>query len=292
MPVSASTLRLLADPSASLGDSAVRALELRLLNAFELRCGGEQVRIPVPAQRLLALLALRARPLRRSYLAGVLWVESTDARASGSLRSALWKLRRTGVRLVDESDHRLGLSPAVAVDVHESEAWAGRVMDPTTSLVEADFDAVLPYGELLPDWYDDWVVLERERLRQVHSHALEAVAHRLLAMERFGAAIAAGLAAVAHEPYRESAHRAVICAHLAEGNRAEAARQYAHYQRLLADGLGLAPSSLMTELVRPISDERSLSSSPRSPGSAAVSRARRAAPGRRSESRPGRRGCP
>jgi len=292
MPASVSTLRLLAEPSApSLGERPAGTAELRLLNAFELRCGGEPVLVPLPAQRLLALLALRGRSLRRSYLAGVLWLDSTESRASGSLRSALWKLRRSHVHLVDESDRRLRLSPLVTVDIRTTEDWAARVLDSSQPLGEADIEAALPFGELLPDWYEDWVAPDRERLRQLHAHALEALAHRLIAARRFGEAIATGLAAVAHEPYRESAHRAVISAHLAEGNRAEAARQFADYSRLQA-GLGLAPSALMIELVRPIPEEANPPSSRRLPDPAGASRARRAAPGRRSGSRPSRRGCP
>src|SRR4029077_18810447 len=52
----------------------------------------------------------------------------------------------------------------------------------------------------------------------------------------------AGLAAVAGEPLRESSHRAVIRAHLADGNVAEAVRQYRLCRRLLNDHLGLEPS--------------------------------------------------
>lgn len=223
--------------------------QLRLLDAFELRCDGQAVRLPLPAQRLLALLALRGRPLRRAYVAGVLWLDSTEARAAGSLRSALWKLRRCGYEVVEETDGRLRLAPAVWVDVHEAQAWAERVLDAGSPIDEADVAAASAAGALLPDWYEDWIALERERLRQIRAHALEALSRRLAEAERFREAIDVGLAAIALEPYRESAHRAVISAHLAEGNGAEAARQYGFYRRLVADGLGLAPSALMLDLV-------------------------------------------
>ena len=151
-----------------------------------------------------------------------------------------------------EKGHRLAPSPALTVDVRESEAWARRVLDPDEELRPGDASAASTRQELLPDWYDDWVALDRERLRQLCAHALEALCTRLVEARRFGEAILVGLAAVAHEPYRESAHRALISAHLAEGNRAEAVRQYAHYRRLLADDLGFAPSELMDELIAPI----------------------------------------
>ena len=225
---------------------------LRLLDGFGLSCGGVTVHLPVPAQRVLALLALRDHPLQRSHVAGLLWLESTEARASGSLRSALWKLRQAHPELVREHDHRLELSPLVDVDVRHAEAWAHRVLHAEEEVAAADVAAVSIFQELLPDWYDDWVALDRERLRQLRAHALERLCERLAAGRRFGEAILVGLTAVAYEPYRESAHRALISAHLAEGNRAEAVRQYGYYRRLLANDLGFAPSALMDELLAPI----------------------------------------
>jgi DNA-binding SARP family transcriptional activator len=71
----------------------------------------------------------------------------------------------------------------------------------------------------------------------------------LTAARRFQAAVEAGLAAVAGEPLRESAHGALIKAHLAEGNRGEAVRQYCVCRQLLRDHLGLEPSRQMENLV-------------------------------------------
>jgi DNA-binding SARP family transcriptional activator len=106
--------------------------------------------------------------------------------------------------------------------------------------------------DLLPDWYDDWVVLERERFRQLRLHALEALCRRLTEAGRFGAAVQAGLAAVAGEPLRESAHRILIQAHLAEGNPGEAVRQYHLYRRLLAGELAIEPSATIRGMVAPL----------------------------------------
>ncbi len=104
-------------------------------------------------------------------------------------------------------------------------------------------------GELLPDWYDDWVMFERERLRQLRLHALEILCRRLAAAGSFGPAVDAGLAAVLGEPLRESAQRVLIEAHLAEGNRSEAIRQYNSYRVRLYAELGLQPSPSLRRLV-------------------------------------------
>jgi DNA-binding SARP family transcriptional activator len=103
-------------------------------------------------------------------------------------------------------------------------------------------------GDILPDWYDDWVAFERERFRELRIHALEALSARLTSAEQFGEAMDAALAAVQHEPLRESAHRAVISVHLAEGNRAEALEEYRRFRDRINNDLGLTPSVRMEDL--------------------------------------------
>src|SRR5215207_2972089 len=112
-----------------------------------------------------------------------------------------------------------------------------------------DVAALTVSGDLLPDWYDEWIAVDRERLRQLRVHALEALCERWTAERRFGEALEAGLAAVQVEPLRESAHRALIGMHLAEGNVVEAVRQYETCKRLMARELGVRPSRLMVGLL-------------------------------------------
>jgi DNA-binding SARP family transcriptional activator len=93
------------------------------------------------------------------------------------------------------------------------------------------------------------VLIERERFRQVHLIALEALCLRLSACNRHAAATEAGLAAVACEPLRESAHRALVEAHIAAGNAVEALRQHDLCRDLVRRHLGLEPSAQMSALV-------------------------------------------
>ncbi|HSL67563.1 MAG TPA: bacterial transcriptional activator domain-containing protein, partial [Actinomycetota bacterium] len=86
--------------------------------------------------------------------------------------------------------------------------------------------------------------------RQLRLHALERLCEQLAAAGRFGVAVEAGLQAIAGDPLRESAHRALIKAHLAEGNVADATRQFRIYRRLARDELGVEPSSQAKDLVR------------------------------------------
>jgi DNA-binding SARP family transcriptional activator len=223
---------------------------IQLLNVFALICEGEAVALPMPAQRLLAFLALQERPVLRVHAAGMLWLDYPEDRAFGSLRSALWRVRRAGRGLIEATRDQLRLASHVTVDVREVMACAQRIFDASTQLETSDQDRISRAGELLPDWYDDWVVIERERLRFIRVHALETLCDRLAAAAMFAPATEAGLAAVSAEPLRESAHRALIKVHLAQGNTAEAVHQYRRFRRLLRDELNLEPSDQIKQLVR------------------------------------------
>jgi DNA-binding SARP family transcriptional activator len=227
--------------------TSARPSALGLLHGFELRCGGSRVTLAHSAQRLLAFLALRGRPIRRDNVAGTLWIDASQEHANGCLRTTLWRVAPAVRALVSTTTTELALADDVAVDAREMAASARRVLDHNAS--ESDLRSLRDAGELLPDWYDDWVVLERERLRQLRLHALEALCDDLADQGRHAQAIDAGMAAVMGEPLRESAHRALIRAYLAEGNPSDALRQYHLFREWLRRDLGLAPSVALQQLV-------------------------------------------
>lgn len=222
-------------------------IRITLLGGFQLIRDGHPVALPYGAQRLVAFLALQECPVTRAFVAGSLWLDKREELASASLRSTLWQLRRSGLELVGVSRNHVRLLRCLEVDVWDMVAEAQRVVDGTGRL-DGDLRTLLA-GDLLPDWYEDWVLVERERIRQLRLHALETLGRRFVDQHRAAQAIEAGLAAVAADPLRESAHRVVIAAHLLEGNHSEALRQYATYSRLLEDDLGLSPSRRMQELI-------------------------------------------
>jgi DNA-binding SARP family transcriptional activator len=217
------------------------------LGGFELLGPTGPIAVPPAAQKLLAFLAVHSRALHRSYVAGTLWSDCSEERSHANLRSAIWRLHRPGHELVQSIGSNVRLSPEITVDLHEAAAAAGRVS------AGQDADTVAEVGletDLLPDWDEVWILAERERLRQLRLHALETVCRRLTAAGRYGEAVQAGLAAVRGEPLRESAQRALIAVHLAEGNDCEALRQYRSFDRLISTELGLEPSPRMVEMVQ------------------------------------------
>ena len=234
----------------STGPPARTPVRLGLLGGFRLRVETEEVSLPMNAQRLVCFLALHDQPLLRTFVSGSLWGDATDLRARGSLRSALWRLRRATYPVVTLTSDHLQLAPTVTVDLREGEALAHRVLDPSQDLDDvAEVNEDVLSADLLPDWTEDWVLMERESYHQLRLRALETLCRRLSANGRFGQAVQAGLAAVSGEPLRESARRALIEAHLAERNVAAALREYDAFRQLLHEELGLEPSEDLRALV-------------------------------------------
>ena len=212
---------------------------LELLGHFRLTHRGGPVSVPAGGQRLLAFLAIAAGAQRREHVAWTLWSGHSEGRALASLRTALWRLPRPGGRpLFTDHDNDLELAVDVDVDWRWCSVEAREVVDARRCAGPALVEALR--SDVLPSWYEEWLGPERERFRQLRLHALEVSSQRLLAEGLAFDALCAGLAAVACEPLRESAHRCVIAAHLAEGNTAEATRQCDAYLELLT-AAGLRP---------------------------------------------------
>ncbi len=234
-------------------DGPQAPVRLGMLGGFHLNIEAEPVDVPMDAQRLVCFLAVHRQPLLRTFVGGSLWGGSTDKRAGGSLRSALWRLHHPKYTLVAVTSDHLALSPAVAVDLREGEALAHRVLDPSQDLDDvAEVNEEVLSADVLPDWTEDWVLMERERYHQLRLRALEALCRRLSAKGRAGQAVQAGLAAVAGEPLRESARYALIEAYLAEHNVAAARREYESFRELLRAELKVEPSEDIKALVAPL----------------------------------------
>jgi DNA-binding SARP family transcriptional activator len=229
-----------------------RGLRISLLEGFQFEQEGPTMILPEGSQRLLAFLALKGRWIQRPVVAGTLWPVATEEHASSSLRSALARIPGGARTAIEATAKELELSDDVTADLWDSRALAHRLLAPQGSTLpeEPGAEAIVALsGELLPDWYDEWVLVEAEDWRQLRLHALEALADRLAAQGRFGDAAAAGLAAVRAEPLRESPRAALIRVHIAEGNPSEALREFARYGELLMLELGVEPTERLRSLV-------------------------------------------
>jgi len=164
-------------------------------------------------------------------------MSANDALADRQLASPVLEVTSTHV----------SLASAVAVDTRELEAYAERVYGPGVQEAAKWLEQV---DDLLPDWYDDWVLQERERLREVRLLALEAASYELIDAGLHSEGALAARAVIGVDPLRESAYRLLIRAHLDAGNAAEALRQFGLFRAQLSETLGLEPSAQMHELLR------------------------------------------
>jgi DNA-binding SARP family transcriptional activator len=228
--------------------------KVSVLGGFQLwRSGSEQVGIPRASQRLLVFLAIRGGMASRAAVAGTLWPDATETHACSNLRSALARLNRPCRKMLQVSKLELGLAEDVAVDIRHAQRLARRLLDPAVTPEQSDLSPaaiVILSSDLLPGWYDDWVLVEAEDWQQLRLHALETLTGRFTAVGRWGQAADAARAAVRAEPLRESAHAALIQVHLAEGNQSEAVRQFTRYRALLHAELGLEPTLRLRRLIQ------------------------------------------
>ena len=203
---------------------------------------------------LFACLALRLhRAQPRELLAEQLWPEEDWDATRNRLRQALSSLRQTldpggsienSVLLTDRSEARLDPA-AVTTDVQEFEAaLAAAAAAPGPEEVVASLrPAIRLYqGELLPGYYEEWVLAERERLAQAYQDALARFANALRETGDVSGAIEASRRLVAVDPLREDAHAGLMRLYAAAGRASEALRQYRELERILREELGAAPS--------------------------------------------------
>ena len=145
-------------------------LNIHLLGQFKLTTGEQEIDLPSrPAQTLLAYLVLNAGVIhRREKLASMIWPESNEINARSYLRQALWRIRKSLENCSIRYEDFLGISDISITFKANSDYFldAELLLDQDTSKpVEELIELVDLYrGELLPGFYEEWIVIERDRL--------------------------------------------------------------------------------------------------------------------------------
>ena len=211
-----------------------------VLGSFSVTAHGDPVPLEAEARRVVAYLAVHRRPQHRTALAADLWPGETAAAAAALLDESL---AGAGALLTDAgADGPVALDPAVEVDLDEAmtlvRALAVVPGHPDTVPADLPAAAALLSADVLPAWADAWLDVERERFRQIRLNALEELSSALIAAGRFADAVTTARVAVRTAPSRETARRALIEAHLAQGEIAEAVAEYDEYQELLRSSVG------------------------------------------------------
>ena len=224
--------------------------QLHLLDGFGLERSGQRLTVPVGIQRLIAFVALSGAT-HRCLAAGTLWRDVPEAQAQASLRTGIWRTNRLVPGLVRVDGEHLSLAGSTTVDSRQQEDFAIRLLGHPSGDEHWIEEAIetLWRNELLPGWYDDWVVFERERLAQLRIHALERLASVLTRRMELDTALRLAWAAVRAEPLRETANAVLMSVYVAEGNVSDAVHQYEIFSDLLRRELGIEPSPALAALL-------------------------------------------
>jgi DNA-binding SARP family transcriptional activator/predicted ATPase len=238
-------------------------LQIRLFGPLELSVGKTAL-APLtvsPARSLFTYLAYHHdHPISRARLLGIFWAEHTETSARRALSHALWQLRQHAEaldqRLVTESD--AVVFQFLAGDTLDVEAFETLCRLPSVSISPTEKlarlrEAVSIYrADLLENVYADWVLLERERLRDHYLQALEALTTLQKRRGAYEDALDAARRLVATDPLRESAHRELMrLYHLLDRPRA-ALQQFQTLRTALAQELGTQPTFTTVSLCREI----------------------------------------
>ena len=191
-------------------------LKIHLLGQFKLEANQENLDLPSrPAQSLLAYLVLnKGVVFRREKLASLFWLDATESNARSYLRQALWRIRKSFEKATLVSDMYLGINDISISFKPEGDYWLDTeeflLTDEEASLDEFLDRVKLYRGELLPGFYDDWVLPERERLQAAFQQRMAFLLEKLIRAKRWDQAIHQGeiWLRLGHSP--EPAFRALI----------------------------------------------------------------------------------
>jgi DNA-binding SARP family transcriptional activator len=230
-------------------------IEIRLLGQFDLRLDGKLVEIPSrPAQSLLAYLALTVGVAhRRERLAGLIWPDIPEVDARRNLRRALWYVRKTfqGQAPLRADDITVAFDPSPAVWV-DALALARKVGPEQT--VDELVRVVSAYGgELLPGFYDEWIIVEREQLQALFEGRIKLLLDRLVGARRWDEVLEWGERWIALAVAPEPAYRALMVAYSEQGDVSGVGHTYQRCVEALSRDLGVEPSEETIKLFKRLS---------------------------------------
>lgn len=240
------------------------SLTLALLGGFQGRLGASTP-LTLPTRKTQGLLAFLALPAGRSHprekLASLLWGGMREPQARSGLRQSLFTLRKAlgaepPALLID--GETVALNPAcVTVDVVEFER---QIAEGTPAALERATS--LYRGELLEGLglqeapFEEWLLAERERLRELALEALAKLLRHQRVTDATEAALLTALRLLALDPLQEPVHRTVMRLYVQLGRRASALRQYQICIGILQRELSVEPETKTKQLYREILRQR------------------------------------
>jgi DNA-binding SARP family transcriptional activator len=219
--------------------------EVRLLGTFDVKHEKKLISITSrPAQALFAYLVLNdGKTHRREKLAGIFWPDSLEQTARENLRHALWRLKKTlGSKAADQFIQADDISIKFdSTSGYWLDAAVLKALDERSTADELIATLVNYQGELLPGFYDEWVVLEREHLYSMFEHHMARLLSLLEKEKRWLDILdwAERWIKLGQKP--EPAYRALMLAHAAKGDMSKVGATYNRCVNALKE-IGIEPS--------------------------------------------------
>ncbi len=187
------------------------------------------------------MLLHRDRALSRAALAEAFWPDEDDENARASLRRHLHRALSALPEappeipwvLADKTTLRWNPEAPFELDTLEYERLS--------TSGEREAAAALYRGDYLEDFYDDWILAERERLREIHAANLVALIEENRKALDYPRAIAYAQALLRCDPLREDAVRRLMSLRFAAGDRSGALAEFETFSRRLRDELATDP---------------------------------------------------
>ncbi|GIV76430.1 MAG: hypothetical protein KatS3mg050_0824 [Litorilinea sp.] len=229
-------------------------LTLHLFGGFAADHNGIPLALPSHASKLLLAYCAThpAQAHTRSLLAGLLWPDRPETTARRRLSHALWELGQALPR-IGQDGYLLPTADAIvfnpqlphAIDVVAFQrSWERAQVAPQDDQArQALQQAVALYtGDYLAGFYEDWVLVEQERLRALYLEALRRLVQAEKGAGDYDAALRAVRTWIAADSLWEEAYQEGIRLCLELGRPQEARRLYEQCQAALQAELGVEPA--------------------------------------------------
>jgi len=242
-------------------------LRICLLGDVSIQLGGEPVTgLPSrAAEALLIYLVCSPRPINREKLGELLWADRTQAQAMTNLRTILTPLRRV------LGDYLAVTRRTLAFD-HQKDYWLdinafenqfrdidlqkqGGLEETQAKQLESVLE--LYQGNFLADFFlrdgrgfEEWAVLQRERLRLLAQERFRLLAHYQLEVGDYAAGILTATRWMNLAPYDEDACRTLMWLLARDGQRNVAIQHFRDLEKLLTADLGISPTPATSALCK------------------------------------------
>lgn len=229
----------------------VTQIRIYLLGRFQIERETKPIQLSTRKnESLLAYLLLNPESHAREKIAALFWGDSSDTEARNSLRNALAVLNKKlepDLLLTDRQSLQINPETPVWVDVLEFESQATLFLEASTPNTDR-VDLELYQGDLLADFYDDWVFPHREHYKNLFLKTLLQLTQELRSKSDYAQAIQYAQKALQYDPANERAHQHLMFCHMAQGDRSAALQQYETCQQALWEVLAVEPATATVAL--------------------------------------------